>query len=398
MCFYRLIPRTVQWTRPTRNLSCPAALRAVIVISWPDCSGGRVHEPTKDASVEDHIRHLPRYKRELVRDLAYGTVRLPPAWLAPGDATIIALDAQARLEADQTTRYKVLLDQCMHLVDQIESLINSFIRQHQGVGIRLTKNDLESLRRGRGPGRVRNLLFVRLSAWPESFTEDLVQDIAAVLSECLRDRQSHQAAAERDPHDLRALIQPLMLEVRQLVLEWTALKGLRPDVADYVVSEVLDQLIRTVAERNRPPENLAAWSHTTARWKWQTARTGAVDVALRRETGTAATGNVYDEATRRVDLERRLRAIVGLLLQRAQWYATLIPSRADDALTCRAAAYLVNTGQVELLEAIVRGLPEGMTAVQAVLARQAEPLSPGRESAVIQIIRDMLRRQLDAET
>ena len=127
-----------------------------------------------------------------------------------------------------------------------------------------------------------------------------------MLWRCLQDRRSHQAAADRDPRDLKALIQPLMPEVRRLVLEWAALKRLRPDEADYVVSEVLDQLIRTVAERNGPPENLAAWSHTTARWKWQTARTGPIDMALAREFGASRTDDVYDEVSQRVDLERRL--------------------------------------------------------------------------------------------
>ncbi len=356
-----------------------------------------MHESMKGASVEDHVRDLRRYKGELVRDLAYGTVRLPAAWLAPGDATIVALDAQALLDADQTIRLKVLLDLCVHLVDLIESLINSFIRQHRSAGGRFTKNDLESLRRGRGPGRVRDLLFLRLPSWPESVTGELTQEIAAVLWKCLRDRQSHQAAANRDPRDLKGLIQPLMPEVRRLVFEWTALKRLRPDDADYVVSEVLDQLVRTVAERNGPPENLAAWSHSTARWKWQTARRGPIDVALGRETGIPGTNDVHDEVARRVDMERRLQLIAGRLDTRAQWYATSTPPRPDDALTCRAAAYLVDTRQVDLIEEVVRGLPDGITAVRAALARQAEPLSPGRESAVIQVIRDTLRRHLDAE-
>ena len=254
-------------------------------------------EPTKGSSVEDHVRHLPRYKRELLRDLAYGTVRLPTAWLAPGDATTIALDAQARLEADQSTQFKVLLDQCVHLVDQIESLINGFIRQHKAAGFRLDQKRARVAAPRPRTGRVRNLLFLRLPTWPESVPEDLTQTFAGVLSGCLRDRQSHQAAAERDPHDLKALIQPLMLEVRQLVLEWAAFKGLRPDAADYVISEVLDQLIRTVAESNRPPGNLTAWSRTTARWKWRSVRTGAVDAALRRQTSMEATSDVYDEAT-----------------------------------------------------------------------------------------------------
>jgi hypothetical protein len=357
-----------------------------------------VHESTKSASVEDHVRHLRRYKGELVRDLAYGTVRLPAAWLAPGDATILALDALARLDADQSSRFKVLLDQCVHLVDLIEWQINAFIEQHRATGFRFTKNDLESLRRGRGPGRVRDLLFQRFPGWPESVTAELAQDIAAVLWRCLQDRQSRQAAAGRDPRDLKALIQPLMPEVRRLVSEWAALKRLRPDEADYVVSEVLDQLIRTVAERNGPPGNLAAWSHSTARWKWLAARTGPTDVALVREFGMPGTDEINDEVTRRVDLERRLQAIADLLHERATWYARLTPARPDDALIYRAAAHLVGTRQVDLLEVIVRGLPEGMTAVRAALARQAERPSAGREPAVIQIIRDMLRRHLDAET
>ena len=36
-----------------------------------------MHESVKGTSVEDHVRELRRYKRELVRDLAYATVRLP---------------------------------------------------------------------------------------------------------------------------------------------------------------------------------------------------------------------------------------------------------------------------------------------------------------------------------
>jgi hypothetical protein len=375
----------------------PGVLRAVRVISWSYVQEAGVHESTKGASVEDHVRQLRRYKSEIVRDLAYSTVRLPAAWLAPGDATILALDALALLDADQSIRFKELLDQCVHLVDLIESLINTFIGQHKATGIRFTKNDLESLRRGRGPGRVRDLLFLRCSAWPESVTAELAPDIAAVLWRCLRDRQSHQAAAGQDPRGLKALIQPLMPEVRRLVLEWTALKRLRPDEADYVVSEVLDQLIRTVAERNGPPENLAAWSHATARWKWQTARIGPADVPLARAFGASGV-DVDDEVSRRVDLERRLQAIADLLHKRATWYATLTPPRPDDALTYRVAADIVGTRHVELIEAVVRGLPEGTMAVRAALARQAGLLSAAREPTVIRIIRDMLGRHLNTET
>jgi hypothetical protein len=367
------------------------------VISWSDIQEAGVRESTKGASVEDHVRQLRRYKSEFVRDLAYAAVRLPAAWLTPGDATILALDPLALLDADQSIRFKELLDQCVHLVDLIEALINTFIGQQKATGSRFTKNDLESLRRGRGPRRGRDLLFLRCTAWPESVTAELAPDVAAVLWRCLRDRQSREAAASRDPRDLKALIQPLIPEVRRLVLEWTALKRLRREEADYVVSEVLDQLIRTVAERNGPPGNLAAWSHATARWKWRTARAGPANVMLPRAFG-ASGSDVDDEVSRRVDLDRRLRVIARLLDKRATWYATLTPPRPDDALTYRVAADIVGTRDAELIEAVVRELPEGKMVVRAALARRAGPLSAAREPTVIRVIKDMLRRHLDTET
>jgi hypothetical protein len=353
-----------------------------------------VNEPVKGTSVEDYVRPMRRYKGELVRDLAYGTVRLPAAWLRWGDLTVIALDAQARLDAGQASRLRVLLDQCAGLVDLIESLISGFISEQRSAGVTLTKNDLDSLRRGRGPGRVRDLLFQQLPAWPDGVGGDTARGVADVLRDCLRDRQSHLDAATRDPRDLRALIEPLLPEVQRLAADWCAYKRLSPSDTGYVVSEVIDQLIRTVAERNEAPASLPAWSRATAQWKWRTARPGPVDTGLRRELWVPGSGDVSDEVARRVDVHQRLREIASRLDDRAEWYGSLTPPRLDDALSCRAAALLVGTRQVELLEEIVRGLPEGTAAVRDVLAVLLVPLSPGRELAVIQVIRDMLRRHL----
>jgi hypothetical protein len=354
-----------------------------------------VDEPVKGVSAEDHIRQLRRYKAELVRDLAYGTVRLPSAWLTPGDATIIALDAEARLDADQDIRFKALLDQCMGLVDLIESLISGFITQRQSTGMRFAKNDLESLRRGRGPGRIRDLLFLRLPNWPDAGTGDLDQEVAAELWRCVEDRRSHQQAKDRDPRELQLLIQDLMPEVQRIVLEWARFKRLCSDDARYVLSEVLDQFIRTVAERNQAPGNLVGWCRTTAKWKWRAAGTCLAHLPLGVEA--AGPDDVHDLVSRRVDMDRRLHAIARDLHERAQWFAALTPPRPDDALTYDVAARLVGLRRVELLEAIVRGLPEGISVVSSALMEQAETLSAGREAAVIQIIRDTLRRHLDTE-
>ena len=357
-----------------------------------------MHQGTKGAAVDHRVRELSRYKQELVRDLAYGKVRLPAGWLAPGDATIIALDAPALLDDDQSGRCQVLLDRCGRLVDQIERLIGRFIAAELAAGGTFTKNELDSLRRGRGPNRVRDLLFQRLPGWPEGEVPALPPDeVALVLGKSLRDRKLHQAAADRDPLELRALVEPLLAEVQKLVSDWAAVKGLRREAADYVVSEVLDQLIRTVAEQNRAPENLVAWSRSTAKWKWLAGHTGRPEFELDRDLGIPGTDDVGEQASRRVDLHRRLRAVAGLMLERSRWYAQQAPPRPDDALTYLAAAQLLDTGDVELLEAVVRGTPDGLAAVRAQLGRPQQPLSADRELAVIRLTRDSLRRYLDDE-
>ena len=353
-----------------------------------------MHEPTKGASVEDHVRHLRRYKGEFVRDLAFGTVRLPPGWLAPGDATLLALDALALLDAGQRFRFRELLGQCTHLIDLIEVLINEFIAREKSTGTVLGKNDVESLRRGRGPGRVRDLLFARYAAWPGSVPAELSEEIAAVLRRSLRDRQSHQAAAGRDPLDLKALIQPLMPEVRQRVLDWAAFKRLRRADADFVVSEVIDQLVRTVAEHNEPPRDLTAWTRSTARRKWQNRHPARLDTVRADAPDAAAADDVPDEVGRQVDLERRLKDISDLLDDRAEWYTTLTPARPADALVYRAAAQLVGTGDVELIEVTVRRLPEGMDALRTILTRLGGPPAARRAPTVAAIIHATLGRCL----
>jgi hypothetical protein len=354
-------------------------------------------ESTKRASVEGLVRQLRRYQGELVRDLAYGTVRLPAGWLAPGDATIISLDPTARLDADQAGRCKVLLDQCVHLVDRVDGTIAEFIAEQRAAGARFTKNELDSLRRGRGPGRVRDVFFQQSPAWPESVSAELRHAAFAALGKSLQDRQVQKAAADRDPGELKLVIQPLLSEVRRLVLEWTTLKRLSVKDADYVVSEVLDQLIRTVLERNGVPENLTGWSHATARWKWLAFWTGRGDLELGQFDDHRGPDDLDDQVALRVDLQHRLLAVTRSLHARAHWYATLAPPRLDDALVCHAAARLVETGQVELIEAVVRGTEYGVDTMRAELAGRAHLLSPERERMVLRLVRDTLRRHLETD-
>ena len=241
------------------------------------------------------------------------TVRLPAAWLAPGDATILALDeprpAGRRPEHPvQGTARPVrtpgrpdrVADQHVHRA--AEGHRNAVHEERPGVAAPWSRTRpsprpaVRAVRRlGPGPSRPN---------WPRTSQR--------CCGRCLRDRRSRQAAADRDPRDLKALIQPLMPEVRRLVLEWTALKRLRPDEADYVVSEVLDQLIRTVAERNEPPREPGRLEslHRAVEVADRLHRPGSM-WPLARACGASGTDDVHDEVSRRVDLERRLQAHLG---------------------------------------------------------------------------------------
>jgi hypothetical protein len=121
----------------------------------------------KGEMIEARIQALPKYQQELIRNLMYGSVAVPKAWLAHGDAPIMALAPEAQIDAAQQLQCAALLEHGVLLVSVvISSLIEEYIHRLVSRHGPLSRPDLDALRRGRGPNRVRDQLFQHCPSWP----------------------------------------------------------------------------------------------------------------------------------------------------------------------------------------------------------------------------------------
>jgi hypothetical protein len=193
-------------------------------------------------------------------------------------------------------------------------------------------------------------------------------------------RRRPPVPSEDRSEELANVLRGLIPEVHQFALDWTARKRLGPDDADTVVSDVLDQLIRMIDQKQAAPANVAGWSRVTARCKWR--------------AGCHLVDDVAEDAGRRADLDRQLCTIANELYRLWYWHIMQKPSQAPDAANYLAATHLVDRRSIELLEMIVRGTPDGEQAVADELARLAFPLSPCRTQAVGRLVREILRLRL----
>ncbi len=358
---------------------------------------------TKGCVVETVLRGQQGYVATLVTDLVYAKVAIPRGWREPADATVMALDATAQLDAEQARRCRDLTHKALALIHIAVTLVRDYITQHQVLGWPdptrpPDKNDLDSLRRGRGPAALRDLMFRELESWPGTAPEQLRDGVGRILDEALSTRRTSQQAPTRTRAEMQRLLGPALGPVREIVLEWAAARRLPADTAEEVVSEALDQLYRTVAKIGRAPDDLRRWTRATCAKKWRVivARLGitAQPVAAPEEYEQfiGVRDTVGDEAAGMVDLNRWMRDAAAQLRRLGDAYAAEQPAMLDDALSCAVAADLLDTNDVDLVIAVVQASELGAGVLAAQLARHGHRLSPDRKIAVQRLISDTLRR------
>jgi hypothetical protein len=350
---------------------------------------------TKGDVVGAVLRGRPTYVRKLVDDLCYGRVLIPKRWLREGDAEIVGLDREAILDDQQQPRCNDFACRCRRLIDIVVVLVREYADE-QNAARRLDRNDLDSLRRGRGPARVRDRLFETLDDWPDEATPGMRDDTRTALSASEADREAYRRARERTSAEMSDLLRPLWKRVQAAVREWAARRGLSPRAADEVLSDVVDQLDKSVALLGGSPTDVERWTMSTAKEKWQAARTTHSSGAQgswqpeppRRDDA------VGDAAAEHVDLQRSLRAGVARLRELEDAYLGLEPPRHDAALTCRIAADLLVTGDVDRIIEIIDGTEKGIADVAAELYKHQREHSTARQAAIVRVIREQLGRVL----
>jgi hypothetical protein len=349
-----------------------------------------VDRSAKGAVVSDLLCGAPKYRRSLVEDLLFDRVRLPRHWLGPGDATVLALDPDALLDHDQARACAALTRHCLALIETVAECIELYVARERRRGARLQRAEVESLRRARGPRRVRDLLFESPSSWPVAIHEQFQDDVCQVLDE-VRSEWAHaqKPLVPAKPDD------SLSIEICKVTIEWAGVKGLHPDDAYALVSEVSAQLDRSISQ-GRPIADPRRWALRTARMKW-TALASAKIRRYEEEPDVALDDVVGEQVAMRVDIQRGMRQAAAFLYEAAAAYLRSSPYLAADALAYRVAGDLLLTADVERITAIVQRTPDGIADVERELSRHGQHLEAGRQVAVIRFIRGALERTLSHE-
>ena len=352
---------------------------------------------TKGQVVSAILAGRPKYIRNLVSDIVYAKVAIPQSWREPADATVLTLDAAALLDSEQAARCHDLTEKAQTLIEIVVTLVRQYVSERSDTDLP-DKNDRDSLRRGRGPAAVRDLLIHQLPYWPETAPDGLGEDVEQVLDKVLASRRTSQCAPIRPREEMQRLLGPLLEPTRAIVLEWAAAKRLPEDAAEEVIGEAIDQLYRSVVKIGRAPENLRRWTLVTAAKKWQ-AITAQLTVRALPQTRTEdvdgyaeVRDTVGDEAATTVDLNRWIQDAATQLRRLAAAYTSEEPAMQDDALSCEVAADLLELADVDIVIAVVQDCESGSVAVAEQLARRGRVLSPDRKVAVQRLIGDTLRR------
>jgi hypothetical protein len=345
---------------------------------------------TKSVVVEQFILALPRYQRELIHNLIYGTVQLPRPWLSAAEAEIVLVDEDTVLDAAQKEACQSLLRRLTHLChDVIPTLIEQDISRRRRLQPRaLGRGDAETLRRGRGPAAVRALLLGGLQWWPEQLPAHLGGAVARTLDEVLAHRASARSASSAIDK-----VTPLLEPCRSIVVEYASRRRLAAPDVSWLASEVLAQLIRN-AENGRLPSDLRAWTLGTAvkKWRYREHSAGRLRPA---DYASGTTDAVGDEVCERLDLQRALREAGQQMARRAELLARVGDSDQFNVVAHEVAAELMQAADVQRVVDVVDQTSEGTEILESELARHGLDVSPARRRAVSRIIRDALHDVLE---
>jgi hypothetical protein len=362
---------------------------------------------TKEEIVGAAVAPLPVHLRKLVRDVAYGRVQAPPGWFAAGDADLFALDAGTPLDAGQAERMRVLIARVVTFFVVVAKHCSAYADELRSAGLR-DRGHLDSIRRTRGPRAVRDLLFERLPCWSGSVPEEHRDELRRTLERGRETRQLRMAPLLNE--ELGRALGNAPRQVAEFVGAWGREKGLAERLIDEVVSDVVAQLLQTVAHQHQVPAQLQNWSRSTAKWKLRAMSTHGTPGPNGAETPDSPDGgppdlapqtptesrDVADTTAGRVDMQRARAAAVRELRAEGMAYRDYPPPQLDSALVADVAADILELDDVDLVTEVVERSDVGDRAVAELLARRAATLTPDRLAAVSHAIRFQLARAIRA--
>lgn len=346
---------------------------------------------TKRALVEARLIKLPDYQARLARPLIYGAVGLPRKWLTQAESVVVRLDLDAVLDAQQADICRQLLDRVVDLCARmIPGLIDLDLDRRTESGATPQRLEIESLRRGRGPAAVRDLLFREVDRWPEDPVGDLHAqlgvDLAQTLDRTLAARRAARSPSPARRTQVRALLEP----TREIVRAYAVTRGCANP--EWLVSEVIDQLVRNGDNGLRLPDDLQRWALATASKKLKAGRHPRAVRPPRRYRPPRQ--DDLEDTTARLTMQQDMATAARRVEHLADELAA-VDAEQVDVVAHRVAAAALKSEDWVLVADIVDASPEGVDYLTTQWEHFGLRLTRGRRIGVIRIIRETLRVVLE---
>jgi hypothetical protein len=322
---------------------------------------------------------IPKYRRVLAANLLDGRVPLPSAWVSPNQRTFAAMPADQEVGTELARSGRELVAAVVRLCDRvIPALIERYVALHRAT---LSRRELESLRRGRGPAAVRDAIFTTCAGWPSEDPDDLCEPARKAVGSALDRVLKCLRTPLPTPQVVEATFAALEPAVTAEVHRYAGRRRLTQLDLKWLVSEVLAQLWRS-ATLGLPPRDVVAWTWSTASRKLKSRK--AIEASpVGRFTDPPRDGHDLDQ----VELIATLKETGKRLAKRAADLHAI--GDRDNAVIHDISAAIVGSGDAD----VIRFFIEGGDLAELIEEHGLE-LSPARLAAAIALIGATLRDAL----
>jgi hypothetical protein len=148
-----------------------------------DTEASRPHTK-KEQLIRDRLGRLEiKYRREFAFRLLTGQPGLPGHWLKQSQRAFVELETESTVDPAVRDDGLDLTDRVVSLCELVYRLIDDFVGRDRT----LDQKERASLRQGRGPGAVCEVLFGSYETWPPAEPRDLREAVRSTIDEVLRE-------------------------------------------------------------------------------------------------------------------------------------------------------------------------------------------------------------------
>lgn len=338
--------------------------------------------PKKLAYLQEAVRPLRKYCGKLAENLLRNRVPIPPKWLTAQQQAFVALADGAILTSDDLGVAEQLVPLVIGLCSVlIPRLIDDFVRPRT----LLDRDELETLRRGRGPAAVRKAIFRASAPWPSTDPSRLPAHVRLAVDSALDDALAQFRDWRSGIHT--AIGTATWQTVAAVVTQYAGKKHLSDEDAAWLLSEVSAQLIRS-NDQGLAPKDLKRWTLATAKVKY--SHRAHIDVNL--HLGPQPDLGRLDDGFAHAELAITLKKTGAKLAEMAARLRAA--NDLENAAIYKVSAAVLQAQPVERIVAFLKHESWVRDAMAAELSAMDLDLHPAGLTAAADIVKATLRDAL----